>query len=563
MEFLDARRLTGPNVVLDGPGSILDVACSPERAVELMPVWERHVRHMLHALDWEHEPKFGSLALVGGISLVFTAPIDALYAASEINEWAYAACAHELDGADEPDFEATVAALQVSMQEEANPALLRLQADAELRGVSFLWDDDEVSLGLGISSETWPARELPDPDDLDWSRYGDVSIGLITGTNGKTTSVRLAQQIARQSGLTIGVSSTDWIAVGDRIVDKDDWAGPGGARAVLREKEVELAILETARGGLLRRGLGVDRAEASLITNISADHIGDFGSRDLHELLHIKWIIGRVVEQGGRLVLNAEDELLRERAGEHNGEIVWFSLDPANETVAAHTKAGGTAFTTDGDDLVKLEQGTRELICSARDMPITMHGVARHNVANALGAAALTWCLGASVDNIRDGLLSMSADDNPGRCNVWDVDGRKVLVDFAHNHAAMQALFTMARALPGKRRVLCFGHAGDRPDDLLREVSRDAWSIGLDRVVISELAKYHRGREHGDVFKVIRDELVRIGARDAQIEHNEEEIESFRSALKWAEPGDLVIMIALASRDAVQDLLQERGATPA
>ena len=127
----------------------------------------------------------------------------------------------------------------------------------------------------------------------------------------------------------------------------------------------------------------------------------------------------------------------------------------------------------------------------------------------------------------------------------------------------MQALFTMARALPGKRRVLCFGHAGDRPDDLLREVSRDAWSIGLDRVVISELAKYHRGREHGDVFKVIRDELVRIGARDAQIEHNEEEIESFRSALKWAEPGDLVIMIALASRDAVQDLLQERGATPA
>ena len=137
MEFLDARRLTGPNVVLDGPGGILDVACTPERAVELMPVWERHVRHMLHALDWSHEPEFASLALVGGISLVFTAPIDALYAASEINEWAYAACAHELDGAAEPDFEATVVALKTSMAEEANPALLRLQADARLRGVTF------------------------------------------------------------------------------------------------------------------------------------------------------------------------------------------------------------------------------------------------------------------------------------------------------------------------------------------------------------------------------------------------------------------------------------------
>ena len=562
MEFLDARRLTGPNVVLDGPGGILDVDCTPERAVELAPVWERHVRHMLHALDWTHETEFASLPLIGGISLAFTAPIDALYAASEINEWAFAACAHELDGADEPDFEATVAALRASMAEEANPSLLRLQAEAELRGTTFLWDDDEASLGLGISSQTWPARELPDPDDLDWSQFGDVSVGLVTGTNGKTTSVRMAQHIARQTGLTVGVSSTDWIAIGDQIVDKDDWAGPGGARAVLRERQVELAILETARGGLLRRGLGVETATASLITNISEDHIGDFGSKDLHELLHIKWIIGRVVEKEGRLIVNADDALLRERAANHKGEIIWFSLDPDNETVVAHTNAGGTAFIAAGDDLIKIENGDRELLCNARDMPITMNGVARHNVANALGAAALTWCLGMSADNIRAGLVSMSADDNPGRCNVWEVEGRKVLVDFAHNHAAMQSLFTIAQALPGKRRVLCFGHAGDRPDELLREVARDAWSIGLDRVVISELAKYHRGREHGDIFKVIRDELVRIGASEDQVEHNEEEIESFRSALEWAEPGDLVIMIALASRDAVHELLEEMGATP-
>jgi UDP-N-acetylmuramyl tripeptide synthase len=563
MEFLDARRLTGPNVILDGPGGILDVACTPERAVELIAVWERHVRHMLHALDWDHEPEFASLPLIGGISLAFSAPIDALYAASELNEWAYAACANELDGADEPDFEATVAALKKSIAEEANPALLRLQADAGLRGVTFLWDDDEASLGLGISSQTWPVRELPDPDDLDWSQFGDVPIGLVTGTNGKTTSVRLAQNIARQTGLTIGVSSTDWIAVGEHIVDKDDWAGPGGARAVLRDKEVELAILETARGGLLRRGLGVDRAAASLITNISEDHIGDFGSRDLHELLHIKWIIGRVVEKDGGLVLNADDGLLREHARDHSGEIVWFGLDPDNETIAAQVQAGGTAFVADGDELVKIENGAREVICNAIDMPITMNGVARHNVANALGAAALTWCMGVSIDDIRAGLVSMSAEDNPGRCNVWDVGGRKVLVDFAHNHAAMQALFTMARALPGKRRVLCFGHAGDRPDDLLQEVTRDAWSIGLDRVIVSELAKYHRGREHGDIFRVLREELLRIGAKEDQIEHNEEEIESFRSALDWAEPGDVVIMIALASRDAVQDLLEEMGATPA
>ncbi len=559
MEFLDARRLTGPSLVLDAPGSILDVACSPERADELIPCWERQVRRMIAALDWG-DAHFSAVRLDGGVSLAFTAPIDALYAASELNEWAYAACAHELDGADEPDFDQAAVALRASMAEEANPELLRLQREALDRGVTFLWDDDEVSLGLGSGSETWPARELPDPAALDWDAFHDVPIGLVTGTNGKTTSVRLAMRILRESGISVGLSSTDWIAVNERIMDRDDWSGPGGARAVLREQEAELAILETARGGLLRRGLGVESADASLLTNISADHIGDFGSKNLEELLAIKWIIARVVEESGRLVLNADDAMLVARAKRHAGDIVWFSLDAQNPVVMAHVADGGLGFVADGDELVKLDGQTREVICHARDIPITMQGAALHNVANALGASALAWCLGVSLDNISKGLASMSQDDNPGRCNIYDVNGTRVLVDFAHNPGAMKALFLMAEALPGKRRVLCFGHAGDRPDGLLREISRDAWSIGLDRVIVSELAKYHRGREHGDIYRIIRDELLRVGAGEDQIEHNEEELDSFKSALAWAEPGDLIIMIALASARAVRGLLEDMGA---
>ena len=562
MEFLDARRLTGPNLLLDGPGSILDVACAPDRVVALVPVYERHVRRMLDALDWG-SVEFRALPLTGGVSLAFTAPIDALYAASEINEWAFAACAHEFDGSEEPDFDETLAALKKSIDEEANPAMLALQKLARERGVPFLWDDDEVSLGYGSGSQTWPQRELPDPDTLDWSAFHSVPIGLVTGTNGKTTSVRLATHILRKAGVNVGLSSTDWIAVNERIIDRDDWSGPGGARNVMREQGVDLAILETARGGLLRRGLGVDAADASLITNISEDHIGDFGSRNLEELLNVKWIIARVVERDGRVVLNADDDLLRQRAASHTGEIVWFSLDPANETVAKHVACGGTAFVAEDGELFKIRGEHREHILSARAIPVTMQGAALHNVANALAAAALTWCLGVSIDDIRAGLASMSPADNPGRCNVYDVEGRKVLVDFAHNPGAMKALFMMAQALPGKRRVLCFGHAGDRPDDLLQEITRDAWSIGLDRVIVSELAKYHRGREHGDIFRVIRDELLRVGASADQIEHNEEEIDSFKSALSWAEPGDLVIMIALASSRAIRQQLAELGASPA
>ncbi|MDX1509058.1 MAG: Mur ligase family protein, partial [Woeseiaceae bacterium] len=376
----------------------------------------------------------------------------------------------------------------------------------------------------------------------------------------KTTTVRLATHIVRGSGRNVGLSSTDWIAVNDRIIDHGDWSGPGGARAVLRQNDVDLAILESARGGLLRRGLGVDRANAALITNIAEDHLGDFGSRNLDELLDVKWIVSRAVRDTGRLILNADDNLLVGKSAGYPGKIVWFSLDAGNDIIAGHVADGGVAFVLDDGELVKIDAGLRTRLCRADEIPIAMGGAARHNVANALAAAALTWCLEVSIDDIRTGLTTMSQDSNPGRCNIYDVKGCKVLVDFAHNPHAMAALFDMAEALPAKRRVLCFGQAGDRPDSLIERLARDAWAIGLDRVIVSELAKYHRGRERGEVYGIIRDELLRLGAEESQVAHFEHEVESLAAALDWAEAGDLVIMLALGGAGPIRDYLRERGA---
>jgi cyanophycin synthetase len=555
MEFLDARRLTGPSLLFDVPGTILDVQCTAAETKELIPVWEKHVRRMLAELDWRN-CEFESLPLLGGVSLGFTAPVDALYAASEINEWAWAACNAELNVADEPDFDEAVAGFQAAIAEEANPELMRLAAAAKDHKVTLLWDDDEVSLGLGRSSVTWPVRGLPDPDALDWASFSDVPTGLVTGTNGKTTSVRIAAQILRQADQGVGLSSTDYIAVNDRIVDRDDWSGPGGARNVLRENDVDVAILETARGGLLRRGLGVDQADAALITNIAKDHLGDFGSQDLEELLHCKWIVSRAVAKNGKLILNADDPMLVSQSSEYAGELVWFSLAADNDVVRTHTTNGGTAFVVDGDEVSMVQGDSRELICHDYDIPITLQGAARHNVANALAASALTWSMGASLDNIRNGLTTMSQDDNPGRCNVYDINGYTVLVDFAHNPQALQALLDMASRLSSGRKALCFGQAGDRPDDLIRELARSAWESGLDRVFVSELAKYHRGRDEGAVFAVIRDELIECGATPEQIEHHMEEIESLDSALEWAEPGDLIVMLSLERSQELYDKLK-------
>jgi UDP-N-acetylmuramyl tripeptide synthase len=557
MQFLDARRLTGPSLLFDGHGSILDIACSTHEAERLGPAWKKHVERMLADLGWD-DTEFATARLAGGISLAFTAPIDALYAASAINEWAWSACDHEFNAADAPDYPSALAGIREAIAAEANPALVEFEGRAAARDVTMLWDDDEVSLGLGRYSETWPVRELPDPRALDWDRFRDVPTALVTGTNGKTTTVRLATHILRAAGYTVGMSSTDYIAVDNQVVDRDDWSGPGGARNVLRRREVDAAILETARGGLLRRGLGVYTANAAAITNIGRDHLGDFGSRSLDELMDIKWIVSRAVRDRGTLILNADDRRLVSRARDYPGTLAWFSLDPGNAVVRSHTSGGGTAYILQDGELVRIDGEAREILCRAADIPITLNGAARHNTANALTAAALTAAMGVSTADIRRGLTTMTQAENPGRGNVFDFDGFKVIIDFAHNPQAIAALLDMAAAMQGRRKVLCFAQAGDRPDDLIRELARNAWEKGLDRVIVSELAHYYRGRSPGEVYGLIKDELLRCGAREDQIEHNDEEIESFDSALAWAQPGDLVIMLAL---ERSPDLYDRIGAS--
>ena len=557
MEFLDARRLTGPSLLFDGPAAILDVGIAHTDVADFRTRWEAAVLRMAAEFDWP-DPEFNHLVLTGGASFAFTAPVDALYAASMINEWAYAEVAARMGQGDVPDYAAGLEAARVAYADEVNPPLLELEVLAKEHNTTFLWDDDEVSLGLGKYSETWPVDAVPDPGSMDWPRFRDVPLGIVTGTNGKTTTVRLAQHILIDAGRTVGLSSTDWIAVNHDVIDRGDWSGPGGARTVLRQPGVDVAVLEAARGGLLRRGLGVQKADAALITKISEDHLGDFGSHTVDELLDVKWVISRAVRDSGRLILNADDPRLCAKAADYPGAIVWFSIE--RQTLDGLPGNSEALFCLAGHDMALEANGATTSIVDVRDVPLTMQGIARHNVANALAAAALTWCLGAELAEIGAGLKSMSQDDNPGRCNLYDLGGRKVLIDFAHNPAAMQALFAMAEAIPAERRVLCFGQAGDRPDDLIEELTRDAYAMGLDRVIVSELAKYHRGRETGEVFGVIRTELERLGmARDA-VEHNDEEMDTLQSALEWARPGDLVIMLALGGSAPIAGRLTQLGA---
>ncbi|TVS12807.1 MAG: Mur ligase [Wenzhouxiangella sp.] len=540
MELLDCRRLPGPNLLWDRPSVVLDIACSAEQAGTVQASLQGRILDLHQRLGWP-TPAFSAKERVGGLSLAFDGPIDRLYAGIALAELAWQCCFGV-----QPDLERELEAVVERAVEEANPALLALQAAASRSGAPFLWDDDEISVGFGATAQTWPSRAAPSVDDIDWSRPRRIPTALITGTNGKTTTARMCARILRAAGHGVGLSSTEGIWINDLVLDEGDYAGPGGARMILRHREASAAVLETARGGLLRRGLGVNQADAALITNIAADHLGDFGSRTLAELLEIKWIISRAVQPRGTLILNADDALLVEQARHYSGRIAWFSLEPNHSSAEFRPEDGW---------LIRDADGTRQRLCRIDDIPLTLKGAARHNIANALAAAAVCWSLGAGPEAIATGLTGMQQDHNPGRGNLYQVKGVSVFVDFAHNPHAMAAIAGLTRALPARRRLLAFAQAGDRTDELLRESARGGWALGPDRVLIAELARYARGRASGEVYAILRDELLRCGCPAQDILHVDTELEALEQALDWARPGDLLVLLVLADARAVRERL--------
>jgi len=514
---------------------------------------------LLAAVGWTDE-EIAVRRFSGGASLAFSAPIDSLYAATEVNELAWTAAEAVGTGGSPPDLADETERLRAMIAQEANPALLALRDAAATHGVSFLWDDDEVSVGLGTGSWTWRADALPDSAAVPWSNVHDVPVLMVTGTNGKTTTVRLLASIAAAAGMTPGITSTDRIEIGGEVVDLGDYSGPGGARTLLRDRRVEIGILETARGGMLRRGLTVTGVEAALVTNIAADHLGEFGVLDLPSLTEAKLLIARAVRPGGRIVLNADDPELLAAAARLTHPITWFSLDVANPWVLAHLATGGDACFLEDGVLMLARGNERTAVIRVEEIPVTLGGAARHNVANALGAIGLAAAAGLSLEAIAAGLRSLTS--NLGRALTLELGGVNVLLDYAHNPHGMAAIVSLANQLPGKRRLLVLGQAGDRDDEAIRELARAAWSLRPDRIIVKELPEMLRGPGLGEVPAVLREEFLLLGAVSESVTIAGTELEGIREALAWAQPGDLLVLLAHTQRNevlALLDRLRESG----
>lgn len=377
--------MPGPNLLTEKPGAWLDAGVEGFSAGVVTGIWRENAKKMLAALHWNPDECY-SRSFPGGLSLMHTAPFDTLYAATEVNEWAFVQAQKALEVPVEEKlkhldlpFDAALDHLAARIEKEKKPALVALRQAAQQRGIAFVWDDRCVSLGQGEGSLSFAPESLPDPEHVPWEGLRNIPLALVTGTNGKSTTVRLLAQIAREAGLVPGISSTDWVRVGDEILDRGDYSGPVAARMVLRDRRTEIAILETARGGMLRRGLGVARADAAVITNIAEDHLGEFGVGDLQGLVDAKFTIARSISDG-RLVLNADDPAVLERGRTLAKPLLWVSLDPQHPTLVRHVGAGGDACFVENGTIVLVRRKKRHELCAVADVPITMNGAALYNV---------------------------------------------------------------------------------------------------------------------------------------------------------------------------------------
>jgi UDP-N-acetylmuramyl tripeptide synthase len=573
--FEDSRRLTGANLYFDGPGAALETAPGLAFDASALQRWRGNIGRARAALGW---PDGAAIVRehASGASLAFEAPVDRLYAATEANEWAwYAALGLRADDVppdegpehadEEPprphvahfDDAEALRQLRALADAEAKPALIALLEAARARGVPAHADDDALSIGEGATSRSWPLGELPAPGDVPWPRLSGIPKAVVTGSNGKTTTVRLLAAMLRAHGLRSGYSSTDGLFVDGERVEAGDYSGPVGARTVLRDARVQAAVLDTARGGLLRRGLVAHDARVAVVTNVSADHFGEYGIHDLGDLAAVKLVVAKSLAPDGLLLLNADDPVLvRNAASTHAARVGWFALDFA----IARTRGLPACGVRDGRLILASGDGESDL-GEVAAMPLTVGGQARYNIANIAAAALAAFALAVAPATVAGVLARFGASnaDNPGRLQRWTLGKVEVLLDYAHNPDGLRGLLRVAASLRrGGRLALLLGHAGNRLDADFHALASVAADAGPDRVWLKDIAgEYLRGRESGEVAAILRDALLAAGMAEDAVPVCLDEAHAAREALAWARAGDLLVLPVHepAARDAVVALL--------
>jgi cyanophycin synthetase len=395
------------------------------------------------------------------------------------------------------------------------------------------------------------------------TRTPHVPLVAVTGTNGKTTTSRMVARMARCAGYVVGWSSTDGVYVDGELVEAGDYSGPSGAGRVLDDPRVQFAVVETARGGILLRGLGVAHTNVSVVTNVSADHLGMQGVDTIDQLAEVKAVITKVTRADGAVVLNGDDpRTFAMRLGTSAPAVV-FSLDSESPSLRTVLNEGGRALTVlDGEITVLDPRAEPDVLLPVVDVPMTLAGLSHFNVENALAAAGAGLAAGLPRAAVIEGLRSFrpGPEDNPGRMNVYDIDGVTVVIDLAHNEAGVAALLEVLHGLrpPGGVVRLVMGGVGDRTDDVLRGMG-ELGARGADHMAIAHKERYLRGRTTEELEGLMREGAAAVGVHDVPAFATE--LAALQAVLAQALPADVIGVMCHAERADLERWLRDRGAT--
>ncbi len=536
MRLLECRRIHGPHWLLPGPGAAAEWHAEEGDDVDgAVAQWSARATERMRSLGWIGDVVVRRHRL--GASLALPAPVDLTMAATIV-----------LEEAASEDVSHTAVDDEIRLR--SRPALRQAVAWAMQSSVPWQLDDEVFTIGQGRNARSWQADQVPPVAEL--TPASAIRTILVTGTNGKTTTTRLLAHLFRRLGDRVGMTSSDGIQIDGQWVVRGDWSGPGAARRVLRDPLIETAILETARGGYLRRGLAVSDADVLVITNVAPDHLGEWGIDDVEAMVDCKLSMIRGLRRGAVVVVNEGCARLFERV------------------LTLRRERADLRFTTFQDG------PTGDLVCrngaiisearhvgDAVDLPITLGGRLPFNTQNALAAMLAARALGIDPSVSFPILCEFepSADSSRGRANLYDLHGAIVLVDFAHTPDAVAELRRVARAGRGRSTML-LGQAGDRTDALIDELGRAAAGLGLDRYVLKGMPRQLRGRAPGEVEGRLRRALIGAGIPDDHVVEASDERMAAAMALKGARSGDRILLLVHDAWEHVVGDLMAMGARP-
>ncbi len=409
----------------------------------------------------------------------------------------------------------------------------------------------EVNAGPGFRMHMAPTHGTPRPvgqhvvDMLfpDPTDNGRIPITAITGTNGKTTTTRLTTHILRQAGHSVGMGCTGTVEIDNHVILRGDYSGPAAAQAVLREPTVEHAVLEVARGGIMRRGLGFDECDVGVLLNIASDHLGERDIHTLEDLARCKTVVVDAVKsEGGFCVLNADDPLVMDQGTYWaRGEIIYFTMDPENPNLAKHLSEMGRVVTVKNGRIVLLRGKLTVEICEVNDVPIAFEGHAPFNVQNAMAASAVAIAHGLEIDDVRAGLLTFhpTPAQMPGRTNYFEADGVKCLIDYGHNVPAMKALEPLVYGLATQRKIGVATAPGNRRDEDLAALGAQLATM-CDTLYIYETDA--RGRAKGETAGLIHQGAESAGT-SCHVETIMSEHDAIDRAIGEAKAGDFLLLL--------------------